>query len=290
MSEFKFACPVCGQHITCDAAAAGSQMNCPTCFRKIVVPRAPESGGGKLILTASEAGARPPTTIATSIGAVARPARSFPVAAVLLGLFLAGLATGAVVFREKLLRGRKTVSAPLPASSFAGDNAPPKLKPAPDPNWTLNLAGTKISDATVTGRINGQSFSLDRVTVQGGTLNFRQGPKWPPDLGATVALHARQAEDLAGQTVTIESTMLNPPKLILRWKDAQGQPVNRTIREGYALRVEFERPTNGRLPGRIFFAAPDDGYSWISGTFLAEIRKVPPPKTFKPSKPPGAGP
>ena len=46
MSEFKFACPVCGQHITCDAAAAGSQMNCPTCFRKIVVPRAPESGGG----------------------------------------------------------------------------------------------------------------------------------------------------------------------------------------------------------------------------------------------------
>ena len=39
MSEFKFACPVCGQHITSDASATGKHLECPTCFQKIVVPQ-----------------------------------------------------------------------------------------------------------------------------------------------------------------------------------------------------------------------------------------------------------
>ena len=42
MSEFKFACPVCGQHITAGSSASGSQIVCPTCFQKIVVPQAPD--------------------------------------------------------------------------------------------------------------------------------------------------------------------------------------------------------------------------------------------------------
>src|ERR1043165_4171522 len=51
MSEFKFACPVCGQHITCDARTSGSQMECPTCFRKLTVPQPPATGSPNLVLT-----------------------------------------------------------------------------------------------------------------------------------------------------------------------------------------------------------------------------------------------
>src|ERR1051325_7910268 len=49
MSEFKFACAVCGQHITADSEIAGSQLQCPTCFRKIVVPQAPSAADPKFI-------------------------------------------------------------------------------------------------------------------------------------------------------------------------------------------------------------------------------------------------
>src|SRR5512143_3766686 len=60
MSEFKFACPVCGQHITADASTTGGQIDCPTCFQKIVVPQAPASPDTKLILSAAQvAKARP---------------------------------------------------------------------------------------------------------------------------------------------------------------------------------------------------------------------------------------
>src|SRR4029077_5834678 len=63
MSEFKFACPVCGQHITADSGASGKSLECPTCFQRIVAPQAPLSGDPKLILSATKA-----TTAPTSFG------------------------------------------------------------------------------------------------------------------------------------------------------------------------------------------------------------------------------
>src|SRR5512135_3220881 len=43
MADFKFSCPQCGQHIQCDTGYAGSQINCPSCQKTILVPPAPQS-------------------------------------------------------------------------------------------------------------------------------------------------------------------------------------------------------------------------------------------------------
>ncbi|MGO8837741.1 MAG: hypothetical protein ACLQAH_15235 [Limisphaerales bacterium] len=59
MSEFKYACPVCGQHIKCDSTQGGTTMECPTCFQKIVVPQAPASDDQKFIITGTKLGERP---------------------------------------------------------------------------------------------------------------------------------------------------------------------------------------------------------------------------------------
>lgn len=275
MSEFKFACPVCGQHITCDSAVGGSQMECPTCFRKIVVPHAPKHGNSKFVLSATEAGQRPKTGIVPDETQSIAGSKKFPVASVTFAIILLALVAGAVVFRDKLL---KATSSPIPTAS-------PAAASEPDTNWTLKLAGQSIPDAPVAGRINGQLFALSRATVQGGTLTFRQGATWPPDLGVTVHLFANQGEELAGKAVNIEPTRTNAPRLTLRWKDDQGKAVNRTIRQGYALRVEFGAVKNGRLPGRIYLCVPDAPHSWVAGTFAAEIRKAQPAKTPQPTAP-----
>jgi|SRR5215471_20984328 len=39
MSEVKFACPHCAQHIACDDAYCGNPMVCPACGEKMFVPR-----------------------------------------------------------------------------------------------------------------------------------------------------------------------------------------------------------------------------------------------------------
>jgi ribosomal protein S27E len=40
MAEFKFSCPLCGQHIQCDTSYSGTEINCPICQQAIVVPQA----------------------------------------------------------------------------------------------------------------------------------------------------------------------------------------------------------------------------------------------------------
>ena len=60
MSEFKFACPVCGQHITADSSTSGGQIECPTCFQKIVVPQAPASAGHEVYSVGCPGGQTPP--------------------------------------------------------------------------------------------------------------------------------------------------------------------------------------------------------------------------------------
>jgi len=39
MSDIKFSCPQCGQHITCDELAMGQSVACPVCQQTIVVPQ-----------------------------------------------------------------------------------------------------------------------------------------------------------------------------------------------------------------------------------------------------------
>ncbi len=43
MTEFKFFCPQCGQHIQCDTSYAGQQINCPICQQSIIVPQPPHA-------------------------------------------------------------------------------------------------------------------------------------------------------------------------------------------------------------------------------------------------------
>jgi regulation of enolase protein 1 (concanavalin A-like superfamily)/DNA-directed RNA polymerase subunit RPC12/RpoP len=103
MSEFKYACPVCGQHIKCDSSQAGTVMDCPTCFQKIVVPQAPTSEDQKFILTGTRLEDKKTSSLADAEARrTLEPAKAFPAAVAFL-LFLA-LCVGASLyfFRGKL--------------------------------------------------------------------------------------------------------------------------------------------------------------------------------------------
>lgn len=267
MSEFKFACPVCGQHIECASDKSGTPMECPTCFRKIVVPQALSGGSSPLLIRAAQVTTRPPTqVVGAELSAARAGGRRFPVAAVALFLVLGAAAAGAYFFRVELAR-------------FAQIQPPAQPPPrALDTNWTLQLAGVKIPDTPAGGRIHGRPFQIQRATLQGGTLSLRQGATWPPDAGVTILLYAKQGEDLAGKIINLETNRVKSPRVILRWKDEQEQPVTQNIREGYALRLEFGKVTGKRMPGRLYFCAPDEERSYVAGTFEAEIRKPTPTK------------
>lgn len=291
MREFKFACPVCGQHITTDSGSSGEEIECPTCFRKIVVPQAPASADTKLILSAAQAAKpRPPPTNAScrpELSRVGAGRKTTGVAAVLLVLACA-VGAAALALRGRL-SGRPSVrpnggqatftQAPATASRIA--------YPVPsDIKWTLDLSNTRFPETVAAGSIHGHGFRCERATLQGGHLSLRQGMSGVPDLGVSIDLAAQRGEELGGKSVQIAPGWAPPlPRVSLRWKDDQQQPKKHEVNVGYALKLAFGTVTNARLTGRIYLCLPDESRSFVAGTFDAEIKQAPPPKP-RPASPP----
>jgi hypothetical protein len=281
MSEFKFACPVCGQHITADSRTSGKSIECPTCFQELIVPQAPEMPDSKLILSATLVGKPRPKTSEPPAnrksGRLAVIESLFATA----GLFVVLAVTGATAYhyREEIV---ESVSHLTHTRTHQRKDTLVRGRTYPVPTnitWSLNLANIAFPETPVVGSIHGSGFSCEKATLKGGTLSFRQGNTWPPDLGVTVLLVAREGEDLAGKVIAIPADRPPPlPRVVLRWKDDQQEPATQTVTAGYAMKLAFGQPLNGRMPGKIYLCLPDDPKSFVAGVFEAQIRKAQPAK------------
>jgi DNA-directed RNA polymerase subunit RPC12/RpoP len=292
MSEFKYVCPWCGQHIRCDSTHSGSVMDCPTCFQKIIAPPAPVGHDTRLVLAGIKISSQPrkvsPPGVETT--PAPSPAKNIPVLAIVVVAVVVALVLAAVA-AVLLFRGKISKPANPPVAAQKVETTRPNLPPsAPpvvaspvnDPNWKLELDGVVLADAPATGRLNGKEFTNQRATLLGGSLSLRQGSQWPPELGVVIGLHALRSADLAGKTIGVATNLPSPPKIVLRWKDAQQQSATRNFNDGYALRIEFGPLTDGKLPGKIYLCLPDEQKSYVAGSFTAEIIK--PKPTAKPPK------
>jgi DNA-directed RNA polymerase subunit RPC12/RpoP len=286
MSEFKYACPVCGQHIKCDSSQAGTQMECPTCFQKIVVPQAP-SEEQKFILTGSKVGGERPLPKNPDEGVTAHnPTKSFSgvAAVIIIFLFIAGAA--AFVYHGTIFKKPAPPDGTNPPAIAAQDSAvphkPPALPkkqtpslaapPSNDTNWSLNLEGWTIPDSAAAGRIKGQDFICQRATFSGGTLTLRNG-----DIGVTINFGGSAPETLAGKSLNVSTNAAAAARVSLRWK-VGAQTMHESFTNGYAMLLNFGSVENNRVNGSIYLCTSDDKQSYIAGTFRAEIRK-PKPKT-----------
>ncbi|HZL13362.1 MAG TPA: hypothetical protein VFC85_04400 [Verrucomicrobiae bacterium] len=282
MSEFKYACPVCGQHIKCDSSQAGTQMECPTCFQKITVPQAPASNDQKLIITGIKVGERPAPKI-PEVGSSLPAAKKFPGTLVVVVILIF---VGAVV--AYIYHGAK-FSLPFLGPTYGRDNqsnstteiekSPPTQQRAvanlPPPGgtnfWTLNVEAMATPAAPVGGKVHGKFFTAQKVILNGDGLTIRTA-KNPPEAGVTIYLRPNPLASVFGKTVVVKAGAANVPLLNLRWKDAQGRAVQQP-QAGYALRIEFGQPASNSIPGKIYLCTSDEMKSYVVGSFNAEITR-----------------
>jgi DNA-directed RNA polymerase subunit RPC12/RpoP len=132
MSEFKYACPVCGQHIRCDSTQSGTTMECPTCFQKIVAPQAPATDDPKYIIKGTKVGERPiPAALANAeLPPPPRPEKGFPGPAVVFVVMFCVAALVLFVFHGKIFKSTgKPANHITPASN--GVQTPSAAPPTP---------------------------------------------------------------------------------------------------------------------------------------------------------------
>jgi hypothetical protein len=283
MSEFKFACPVCGQHIQCDSAHAGVEMDCPTCFQKITVPQAPAGGEQKFILTGSKVSpktvyaGRPPSVI---------PLKRFPGGLVVaLILIFMGTAAAAVYWltvihpRHAATPASQTAPSGDPAEGGSSSEpaAPTLAAPrASDASWRLELDASPIPDTPAAGRIHGQDFLAEQAVIQNGSLTLRTGNHRAVEFGVTIHLSGAAPEALSGRTITVTAQSVRPAPVTLHWPDGGQQ--SRDYNDGYAMRLEFGALARNRLPGKIYLCLPDDEKSYVLGAFKAIVSRAKPKK------------
>ena len=138
-SEFKYACPVCGQHMMCDSSQAGTVMECPTCFQKITAPQAPAGDDQKFVLTGTKVGDRPMPKFSGAASSFVPAAKGFPGALVVVVILIFIGAAVAFVYRGTIFKSKNHSTTAESSQSLSlihisegtvlGSRSPHPLKP-----------------------------------------------------------------------------------------------------------------------------------------------------------------
>ena len=269
MSEFKFACPVCGQRMAVDSSATGAQVECPTCFQIVIVPKAP-AAGSKYQLSATQfikPVILPPTAPASSTPPVVHQRKS---AVLIFGLIFACAATTALFLRERLIRSSS------PAAMSLTNSVPLTVSPL----WSLDLTKKTFPKKIAAGKIHGRDFVCEEAVLQNGLLALRSGRGWQSAMAANVivfsnAFSTNAAEILSGETFAVDTNHSGlSPSVSLFWREGDLR-VMEMFTNGFAMKLDFGKISGGKLPGKIYLCLPDETRSCVAGTFNAEIQKFP---------------
>jgi predicted RNA-binding Zn-ribbon protein involved in translation (DUF1610 family) len=270
MSEFKFTCPVCGQHIAADSTAAGAQIECPTCYQPIIVPRPPRPDS-KYILSATQYIRPPPPASPPEDAGVRFPAARGWWPRLLASAVVVSVLGAAVYLR---LQPGQSHDAGIqsPDTEGGGDHG------GGDRTWTLDLSGATYPGQEAAGKVHSRAFHCRQAIVQNGLLVLRQGSGYEPDLAVNVLLPHGDSARLAGKEFNVTTNHGGlAPRIVLRWTQDQLQ-VAQSFTNGYAMKLAFGQLAADKLHGRIYLCLPDRSKSFVAGSFAAEIRNPAPPK------------
>jgi DNA-directed RNA polymerase subunit RPC12/RpoP len=271
MSEFKYACPVCGQHISCDSSQAGTVMDCPTCFQKITVPQPPAGDNLKLLLTGSKATDRTTAMPGLDSGTSRSQPKKFPGVLVVTLILVFMSTAAATIYWATIIHPLYSSGKSVPTNALAVLNRPVP-PPANSANWRLVLGSTGIPNSPVVGRIHGQDFIVEQAVFQTGLLELWLGTRRSLELGMVINFSGAPAEELSGKTINVMTNAGKAAQVTLRWKDAGGTVQKADFDTGYALRLEFGAMANDHLPGKIYLCTPDAQKSYLVGSFNADVR------------------
>ena len=271
MSEFKFACPVCGQRMAVDSSATGAQVECPTCFQIVIVPKAPTEGS-KYQLSATQylkpVILPPPPKPAAPVV----PQRKYAV--LIFALILICAASVALLIRERIVRSQ-------PEQAKAGPSS--AVPPVVSPLWTLDLTNAMFPDETAAGEIHGRNFVCRQAVLQNGLLILRVESGWQSKITANIfvstnAFSTNAATILSGKSFVVGTNHTGfAPGVSLFWRDGDLR-VMEMFTNNFAMKLEFGSLSNNQLPGKIYLCLPDEAKSYVAGTFTAEIQRFPPPR------------
>jgi len=267
MSEFKFACPVCGQHMNCDSSQAGSVVECPTCFQKITAPQTTATGDQKFILTGTKFAAKRPAGIPDGSAGPHAPGRqTWPVGIVILIVVVLAAGAGVLLWRQprpvEILR-RVVPVAPILSSAWQAADIG-NVGVAGALNQAEGVATLSGSGADIWQRADGFHFVFQALNGDGAlsarVLDIKYTDEW-----AKGGVMIRESTN-AGSVFALASLRADGQAQMI-WRSATGiaaQASELVGGTGYPKFVKIVR--NGGRFSAYFKANADDAWSQMGST------------------------
>lgn len=129
-----------------------------------------------------------------------------------------------------------------------------------------------IPESKLTGTLYGQTFTPNKVVLQGGTmLHIQAGVGFLPESEIIVFLFPRPGESIAGKSFLVPEAgnSMNPHVHFRTNRGAETK--SDAITGDYAMRLEFGARSGRRLPGKLYLELPDTYQTKIAGTFDAVV-------------------
>jgi DNA-directed RNA polymerase subunit RPC12/RpoP len=227
MSEYKYACPVCGQHMMCDSSQAGTVMECPTCFQKITAPQAPTGDDQKFVLTGTKMGERRRPLSAQSDSKAVPTKNNFP-GGVIIGVVVIIMMLAAYIFRGNFSAPTTPPSATSAGNSVIRSNS---TADAPVSGVRNDIALNKPAFASSQQIQNPVQSGNDGNTQTRWCASNGSVPQWwEVDLGSPAVITNAQIiweRDSAYQyVIQVSSDNIQWTKLIDRTANAMASPIN----------------------------------------------------------------
>jgi len=138
------------------------------------------------------------------------------------------------------------------------------------PEWTVDPKAMKIPDAPVAGKVLGEYFKPEKVNVlPSGALELEQGRS---RIIIFLGIKAGQAVEGKSYEFTPDDKLdFRRPSVHVHIFRKTGPPRMHVGTNHFALRLEFGKQQETKVPGRLYFSLAD-GTSAIAGTFTIDFK------------------
>jgi hypothetical protein len=171
------------------------------------------------------------------------------------------------LFDDKPAGTKGTITrAPTAGKGATGTSEPADNKPKVD------VAAIPATPAK--GQIHGKPFVVEGSHIENGVLTLNLGKDVRADLDIRIVLFTPVWEVPAGKHFKFTNASgKGLPQVVISWNEAGLDiPREQKFTDKYSLQLEFGAEKNGKLPGKIYLALPDEVKSGVAGTFEADIK------------------
>ncbi len=295
MSEIKFACPACGQHLACESTNAGQQIPCPTCQATVTVPSPPPPRLGVAAPTLAV-----PPALPANAPRPARPLRTSRLAIVSLVCSCAGLAFGFFGTIPGIICGAKALRQIKNTPGLGGKGM---ATAGLVTGCVLSVLWIPLSYILVVATISGFNAVAKMKAGQGGTSTrpgavainadvtanlTLDGSAWRPDLEGVAIPDAVVSGRIQGLPFTVQKVEVDPRFRTIEFSyDNSGVEGSSAAWKQISLTLRFDDQKSDSLSPAEFYAQESFG-KYSRRTLLVQkddTASVEPPADWSFTKP-----